>query len=165
MIDDHDRWQRKDPRSEDLATLSVFLGQKIFIEWFNGRDFSEGLFTRSELDLLAVLKERRDENIANAIKHVIKREITVNDKLTKIGYIVSSEMNTSLMMNKVLEAHPDLDVAALLDFGKTQVSLRSANGYDVSEFAKYFGGGGHRAAAGHAFPAHFKETMVEIVHE
>jgi oligoribonuclease NrnB/cAMP/cGMP phosphodiesterase (DHH superfamily) len=165
VIDDHDRWKLKEPQSQDLAMLSVFLGQKIFIEWFQGRDFADGLFTKTDLDIMAVLKERRDENIANAIKHVIKREVAWGDKTAKVGYIVTSEMNTSLLMNKVLEAHPELDAAALLDFSKTQVSLRSRNGYDVSEMAKYFGGGGHNAAAGHPFPAKFKESMIEDLHD
>lgn len=165
VIDDHDRWLRKDPNSEDLATLTVFLGQKIFVDWFSGRDFNAGLFTKTELDMLSVLKERRDENIENAIRKVVVKDIVFNGRTVKIGYVVTPEPNISLLLDTLLTRKPELDVACSIGIDKGAASFRSKKGLDVSEMAKYFGGGGHFAAAGHRLPDSLISEMIEVVHD
>lgn len=165
VIDDHDRWLRKTPLSEELATLSVFLGQKIFIEWFTGRDFSNGLFTKTELDMLQVLKERRDENIETAIKKALVKDVVFNGVPMKIGYVVTPEPNISLLLDTLLERRPELDVACSIGVDKGAASFRTKKSIDVSEIAKYFGGGGHRAAAGHRLPDSMVKELIEVVHD
>lgn len=56
---------------------------------------------------------------------------------------------------RLCELFPDADFAAYwLDRsdGLRQWGLRSRNGFDVSEVAKHYGGGGHRAASGFTTP-------------
>lgn len=53
------------------------------------------------------------------------------------------------------EQYPDAPFSAsfsIRDDDKVQFSLRSRNGFDVSEIAKKFNGGGHSAAAGFVIP-------------
>lgn len=45
----------------------------------------------------------------------------------------------------------------------TKVSLRSNNSFDVSELARFYGGGGHRNAAGCEFEKRFDEVRMELV--
>jgi len=45
----------------------------------------------------------------------------------------------------------------------TKVSIRSADGFNASDFAKQFGGGGHAAAAGASIHAPLEQAMEQIV--
>ncbi len=47
--------------------------------------------------------------------------------------------------------------------GRIKVSLRSVGGVDVAEFAKRFGGGGHRKAAGLAMPGTLAEVQATVL--
>ena len=49
--------------------------------------------------------------------------------------------------------------------GRYRVSLRSKNHFDVSTVAKYFGGGGHKNAAGLAVEGSFQEVVGKVVLE
>ena len=65
----------------------------------------------------------------------------------KIGLLVSQGFKDSLYSNSAEEA----DVAAVLSEepdGSVEVSLRAAPGWDVTQVAAQFGGGGHALAAG-----------------
>jgi phosphoesterase RecJ-like protein len=45
----------------------------------------------------------------------------------------------------------------------TKVSLRSRTSFDVRAIAERFGGGGHKAAAGIAFPAPLAEAQAAVL--
>ena len=49
--------------------------------------------------------------------------------------------------------------------GKYQVSLRSNGNFDVSTIAKYFGGGGHKNAAGFIINAENDEDILTILQD
>ncbi len=51
------------------------------------------------------------------------------------------------------EKHPPFAITWVQEGDVIHVSLRSDDSVDVSEIAKKYGGGGHRAAAGFSFPA------------
>lgn len=167
VIDDHDRWKLKIPESTDLATFSVFVGQEEFIDRFAGRDVSNGLLTVTEKELLKILVKRRDESIKSAIRKAIVKDVAyvagAQIRTVKVGYILSSEPNVSLLLDQLLEQRNEIDVACQIHLGKESVSLRSKR-YDVSEMAKYFGGGGHAGAAGHRLPPNFVKDLVDEVH-
>ena len=71
-----------------------------------------------------------------------------------IGDYTVPVVNTSIAWSEVghslLEAHPDAPFVASFTVFEDQVmwSLRSRPGFDVSEIAKRYGGGGHENAAG-----------------
>jgi phosphoesterase RecJ-like protein len=49
--------------------------------------------------------------------------------------------------------------------GKTRVSLRSKNGIEADKFASFFGGGGHKRAAGCTLNAPLKEAIDTVITE
>lgn len=164
LIDDHDRWLRKDTMSEQLATFVTFVGHDEFISRFLSRDINNGVFTLLEEEMLAIMIRRRDEMIADAIKKVVVREIDLDGETLKVGYITSQEQNTSLMLNRLLEQRHDIDVAAQINLHKRTVSLRSINGYDTTKLAQKFGGGGHKAASGHRMSDSIVNELIERIH-
>jgi len=165
LIQDHDLWLMKDPRSVELAAFTVFVGQDIFVERFLNRDVSKEFFTPLEAEMMAIMIRRRDQFIAAAIKKVVIKDVTWgNGNIAKVGYIVSPEMNVSLLLDTLLTQHTELDVGCQINFEKGAVSLRSRRGYDVSEMAKYFGGGGHKAASGHKISDTFVNDIIEDIH-
>lgn len=168
VIQDHDLWFRKYPESEELSTLMVHVGQDDFVRRFNGRQWDgvHPLFTDSELEILEILKRRRDESIESALRKVTVRDSVYNNKNVRIGYVISSEQNSSLLLSRMLESRIDIDVAAQVNFEKNTMSLRSLKdkNFDVSEIAKCYGGGGHRNAAGHRLPKDLVEKIIEEIH-
>jgi len=167
LIQDHDLWLRKDPRSVDLAAFTVFVGQDIFVERFKDRDVTKEFFTPLEQEMMKIMTRRRDQFINVAIKKVVVKDVTwgeSDEKMAKVGYIISPEMNVSLLLDTLLNERPELDVGCQINFEKGSVSLRSRRGYDVSEMAKYFGGGGHKAASGHRISDEIMKGILDDIH-
>lgn len=165
IIQDHDLWKRNDPRSVDLAAFTVFVGQDVFVDRFADRDIAKGLFDPLEEEMMKIMTRRRDQFIAAALRKVIIKDVHWDTgKTARVGYIVSPEMNVSLLLDTLLTQHPDIDIGCQVNFERESVSLRSNNGYDVSEFAKKFGGGGHKAASGHRIPGSLLNAFLEDLH-
>lgn len=172
LIQDHDLWLRKDPESERLASFTVFAGQDVFVDRFLDRDVRERVFTKSEDEMMKIVEHRRDGIIDQLLKKVQIRTVQwenpgdygMTTKVARVGYIVSAEMNVSLMLDRMCQMYPDIDIACQLNVERASVSLRSRNGYDVSKFAAAFGGGGHAAASGHRLPDSIIKDIIERVH-
>lgn len=169
IVDDHDRWLRKIPISEKLANLMTFIGQRRFVGSF--RDLKSGRITWGtlklepfEANLLDLLEEKKHETIDSLMKHVIVRDFLWGGTTIKIGYSITSEMNVSLLLDVLLKRYPEVNVAAQINPDKSSVSFRSRGDVDVSELAKYFGGGGHYAAAGHSIKKSVWDTLISEVH-
>lgn len=170
LIQDHDLWLRQDPDSEKLASFTVFAGQDVFVDRFIDRDVRAGVFSPEENEMMRIVEHRRDGIIESLLKKVKVREVMWGTwaakgmKVAKVAYIISSEMNVSLLLDRMLAAHPEVDIGCQINVDKGSVSLRSRNGYDVSEFAANFGGGGHKAASGHRLPESILEDIIERIH-
>ena len=167
LIQDHDLWLRRDERSIELAAFTVFVGQDIFVERFKDRDVSKEFFTPMEQEMMKIMSRRRDQFIAAAIRKVVIKDVQwgeSGDKLAKVGYIISPEMNVSLLLDTLLMEHTELDVGCQINLEKGSVSLRSRRGYDVSEMAAFYGGGGHKAASGHRIPEQITHQLIEGIH-
>lgn len=165
LIMDHDLWLRKDPMSEKLASFTVFAGQDVFVDRFIDRDVRERVFTKSEEEMMKLVEHRRDGIIDQLLKKVQVRDIFWGDgKIARVGYVISAEMNTSLFLDRMCAAFPDIDIACQVNVERNSVSLRSRSGYDVSEFAAAFGGGGHKAASGHRLPDSLITDILDKVH-
>ncbi len=177
LLDDHDRWIRAIPGSEDMATFMSFVGQESFIERFKdpkgracdniakGR-MSHGFFTEFEDDLLGILKQRRDEAIADALKKSFVREVKLPDgSMVTMGVVITMEPNISLLLQRLLELKPEIQVAASVSLEKGAVSLRSRGGIpDCSHIAGLFGGGGHKGASGHRLPPDLTDVIMEHIY-
>jgi len=163
LIQDHDLWLGKNPLSMDLAAFTVFAGQDVFVDRFLDRDVRNGVFNELETELMKIVTRRRDQFIQILCKKAFVKDVTYGDKIAKIGYIVSSEMNVSLLLDTLLKQRPEIDIACQINFDKNSASMRS-RGYDVSEFAKYFGGGGHVRASGHRLSDQLIQDLVNEIH-
>ena len=177
LLDDHDRWLRQQPMSEDMATFMSFVGQESFITRFadpkqracdniaKGR-MSHGFFTEFEDDLLGILKKRRDEAIEDALKKSFVRQVKLPDggEVT-MAVVITMEPNISLLLQRLLEKCPEAQVAASVSLEKGAVSLRSRGGVpDCSHMASLFGGGGHKGAAGHKIPQDIVDVIMEHIY-
>lgn len=175
-LDDHDRWLRQIPLSEDLATFMSFVGQESFIDRFSDPKEricqniaamrGKVLLTPFEEDLLAILKRRRDEAIEECLKRCQVRSVTLPDgSLVTMGIMITMEPNVSLLLNRLLEERQEVQVAVSISLEKGAVSMRSRGGSpDVSQIAGLFGGGGHKAAAGHRLPQDLNDLIVEHIY-
>ncbi len=166
VIDDHDRWIGNIPEGHDLAMLMSFLGQQEFIERFRERCTSnfERMFDSEDLRLVAILKRRRDEFIDEAMKHVRTRDVIICNRAFRIGYVITDDSNTSMLLMELLKRRSDVQVAAQIMMGHEKVSLRSRGDFDVSELAQRFGGGGHAAASGHLITKSLIDDLIGEIH-
>ncbi len=95
----------------------------------------------------------RNAFVAQMVEHAIWRELTDGTEVYRVPVV-----NASILFSEVPEAlckkYPEAPFAAYYfdrGDGKTQWGLRSRGGFDVSRVAKFYGGGGHAAAAGFTF--------------
>lgn len=165
LVDDHDRWQLKIPFSMEMPKFFSFVGQKDFVERFMNvpERFQAELpsyWTPFEEDLMKLLRRIQESRYRASFEKMQVQERVMNGKKVMAAYIISDEVNNSEMLNIYLNEHPDIDVAVQISFGLQKVALRSNDRVDVAEFAKRFGGGGHKNAAGHPLP---KGMIAEIV--
>ena len=173
VIDDFDRWKRRIPISSELATLSAFIGQERFVRSFS-TDLKERwslvgaeLFYDHEVELLKILLAKRDEAVSEAVrKCVVKTVPTPCGLPLTIVYTLSSDSNTSLILDELLKSRPEADLSCQVLLDHNKVSLRSRNdgNIDVAEYASLFGGGGHKHAAGHPLPDGLLLDIIGDIH-
>ena len=163
LIQDHDLWLRKDKMSEELATFTVFVGQDIFVDRFLNRDVSVKVFDDFETELMKIVTHKRDLAIEAINKKAQLRTIMYAGNKIKIAYVITGEPNTSLLLDRLLLKYNEADVACQINIEKGTASLRSKT-YDVSEMAKFFGGGGHPGASGHRIPYSIIDEILEEIH-
>lgn len=170
LIDDHDRWLRKDPRSEQMAAFMSFVRQASYISRFkNFKDrfnWPNGIFSDFEIDLLGILDKNREESVRLAIEKMIVKDIPhpKTGETIRVGYTTSADPNISIILNEMLNARPDIVMSVQISLNQGSISLRSRGDFDVSEFASHFGGGGHKSASGHRMPRGFIENLIEELH-
>jgi len=114
LIKDHDLWLLQNPSSTRLAAFSVLVGQDVTQERFLNRDVSEQVFTETEDEFLKLAEARTKSLIESAIKKVVVRNVSYGPFKSfsaKVGYIISQEMNVSLLLNELLTQRNDIDVA------------------------------------------------------
>lgn len=167
IIDDHDRWLRRDPNSDRLALLCTFVGQEDIVRRFVNRAMRNDVFSHPEFEMLEVLTRRRDEQIAEDIRraHVVDDVRWPGHPDVRIAYVVTDNPNTSLLLHRLGELYPDVDATCQVMVGSAKVSMRGVGGFDVAEFAARYGGGGHSAAAGHLFGRDLIEDLIEEIHD
>lgn len=173
LIDDHDRWVLQQPMSIEVPRLFAFIGQKKFVEWFYDIEKrfmveKEYYWYPEEQRLLELLSEgqsmRFDYLIKNKFKKFDSRDPEKNKSIV-VGYIISAEVNCSELLADYLAAHPEVDVAAQINMDLGKVSVRSNGRVDLSQYAKLFGGGGHRNSAGYPIPHRIYDDIVSGIHD
>ena len=121
---------------------NIFLFKKDILGGERGRQTMEQILSHKQAELLAQNKQKYLINIAG-----------------KKGIVTYGIGGISVVANLFLRQNADLDF--FIDVGlRGNVSLRANGNCDVSEMAKeYFGGGGHKNAAGGRIDG-FKETFL-----
>lgn len=169
IIDDHDRWQLKIPFSLEMPKFFSFVGQQEFITRFMDVEtrFAEekcSYWNPFEAELMVLVDREQTRRFNRDLKRFVVIEREFDGKKTKIGYVISGEVNNSEMLNIYLKQHPEVDAACQICPDLNKVSLRSNNKLDITSFTAIYGGGGHKNSGGHGLPDELTRKVADLVH-
>jgi oligoribonuclease NrnB/cAMP/cGMP phosphodiesterase (DHH superfamily) len=142
LVEDHDLWQHRDPRSARLATLVGLLGAERFLARFR-EDPSVDLREGEQL-LVDNEESRREDYLRRKVEQARLEEIGGRRWAICYAEQYQSDVAERLMSDLGVSA------TAIVNPGKRTVSLRGRD-VDVSVIAERFGGGGHARAAAFSF--------------
>ena len=167
-VDDHDRWCKNYPESEELAILHGIIGQKIFIERFSIVRNNFDVLNDEEKFLIKIEKNKIAEMIEDK-KREVKDFIVVKNikgRDYRFGFIGGAAKFTSQIAD-ALYSDPALNLDVVVLVSAVAISLRCKKGseVDLSELAKLNLGGGHRAASGFPLTSLLGKSLVEFVCE
>ncbi len=152
LVEDHDLWLHRDPRSARLAALVGLLGHERFLARFSANprvDFGEG-----ELLLLDNEDSRREDYLAKKLE-----QARVFERAGVRWAVCYAEQYQSDVAERLMTG---LGVAAtaIVNPARRTVSLRGRD-LDVSAVAQRRGGGGHARAAAFSFAGSDLEKDLE----
>jgi uncharacterized protein len=172
LVADRDLWKNKIACSKHLSKIMDLYGQEAFVKrilrntkerYINGRHYEyekTSSFLLAEEYVLAVhLLEKEKE----CFRKCIEKYITKYFYGLKYGITISSTNNPSELLNRLLNADKQIDIAANINLDSRMVSLRSRGNIDVSQVAISHGGGGHVAAAGFSIDKKIINSIIEEV--
>ena len=150
LVEDRDLWKFELPNSKEL-NAAIFSYEHTFEDWSDLDDILSTKFGQNSMaqegrailrkqakdikELLAVTKHRREFHLGLTSWSI---------QCANLPYILASDAAHSMAVDEPFAATYYQDAS-----GDFVFSLRStADGVDVSEIAKYYGGGGHKHAAG-----------------
>jgi oligoribonuclease NrnB/cAMP/cGMP phosphodiesterase (DHH superfamily) len=147
-----------DDHAEQMNVLFSIIGRDAFIERFRN-DISID-FNESEVYRIETFIELREKEIKRKLNNV--RFKVLNNFVCGI---VFSESHRSLLGKRILDTHPHVRVAVIIDItsGKVSYRTRDGEGIHAGEFAKKFGGNGHPAASGSQFDKDIHETIYDNI--
>lgn len=164
-IDDHDRWMKNIPESDNLAMFYMTVGQKMFIERFVKNPSIE--FTNQEKYVIEIEKNKMEEEIREKKRHVqsATHSKKINGKHYRIGFVTGVRYVSST--GNALYSDPTLNLDAVLLVGNETISLRCGKDseLDLSSLSKKFGGGGHKAAAGFQIKGLLGKSVIDMIVE
>jgi oligoribonuclease NrnB/cAMP/cGMP phosphodiesterase (DHH superfamily) len=142
LVEDHDLWRHRDPRSARLATLAALIGGDRFLARF--REDPSVELREGERLLVDHEEGRRADYLGRKVAQA--RVVETGGRRWAVCY---AEQYQSDLAERLMA---DLGVVAtaIVNPGKRTVSLRG-RGVDVSGVAQRFGGGGHARAAAFTF--------------
>ena len=142
-------WAEKyyDISAKQLNDLRYILGKDDFVESMLYKIlYKSNLISDFDAKILAIRQREIDSYIEKKDKDLIVTEI----KGYKAGVVIA-ESHQSELGNRLSELHPELDLIAMIS--QNGISYRTVkDDVNVSEIAKYFGGGGHPKASGSSVP-------------
>lgn len=146
-IEDYDLWKFD---YEETRAFNAVLKEipYNFKDWHN---FKDKEYLDNIIDKGKIIIEYQNSVIKFQLKHVCVRNQIIDNKNLKIAYL-----NTNFLINEIANTavnQLDCDFCVIYSFDEknnfTRFSLRSCdNKEDVSNIAKFLGGGGHRNASG-----------------
>lgn len=146
-VEDRDLWRFKLPGTREIQAL-VFSYEYTFEQW-------DALMSADQVELLkftaagAAIERKHHKDIAELLKVCQRRMVIggVDVPVASLPYTLSSDAGHVMAQGEAF-------AACYWDTAEHRIfSLRSApSGWDVSDVAKSFGGGGHKNAAGFRVP-------------
>jgi uncharacterized protein len=152
LVEDHDLWLHRDPRSARLAALVGLLGHERFLARFSANPRVE--FEVGELLLLDNEDARREDYLAKKLE-----QARVFERAGVRWAVCYAEQYQSDVAERLMTG---LGVAAtaIVNPARRTVSLRGRD-FDVSAVAQRQGGGGHARAAAFTFKGTDLEKVLE----
>lgn len=163
LVDDHDRWMKNYPESDDLALLHPMIGQSLFIDRFLANPLKQ--LTSEEKYVISIEKRKMHEEISEK-KRVIQSSIfnkTVNGKNYRFGFVTGVKFVSST--GDALYSDPNLNLDCVVMISGVTISMRSSKAceLDLSKIAKDHGGGGHKAASGFPIKSLLGMELIDFV--
>lgn len=148
-IEDYDLWRFKLPHTKEIGAFLALVPLN-FSSWSRTISRAERSKSRNEI-------VRQGRLIIEYEKGII-RDIASSSRKVIFEKHRALAANCTALHSEVghylAEKHPPFSIVwREKKDGSTRVSLRSTNGFDVERFAKKYGGGGHKTAAGFSIPA------------
>ncbi len=159
-----DTWQWQEfnvPEARDLVTILSYYGNEKFINNYGRflRKNNEFYFNEAEKILIDIDRTKMAEYIEQTREHIIFREI----QGYKVG-IVFAELYRSELGNALAKYYQDdVDLIMIINMNRSLSFRGIKDSVNVSDFAKIFGGKGHKLAAGAPLPNNFKEKVLNII--
>ena len=162
-VQDRDLWKLELENSKEINAYIASLPED-FEEWDSfytpeAYDAGRAIIRLQEKAIARRLKDVRmvsfDASEVHGFPHKVFGRRDELGVLPKVPFVNASE-NISELGEAMCEAYPDAPFSVSYcdrGDGKRIYSLRSRNGFDVSEVAKALGGGGHFAASGFSLDA------------
>lgn len=145
IANDYDMWLHKYPQSKKLNLLYYNIDRENFINRFLFN--ASTVFTEKEEFLITTLENKRQNYINKMVTKVKIFNDEIKDKYYKIGMVIA-DSEISELGEAILKEYQEIDLALILNLTNETASVRSRPNIDCSEYAKFFGGGGHAQASG-----------------
>ena len=111
------------------------------------------------MNIIRHLNEQKKEYLENVSKSVIIKNI----RGYNVGVVFAESYRSELGHFIADKYYNDIDLVAVINLNR-YVSLRTVkNNIDVSKFASYYGGGGHKEASGMPFKEKVKELIISEI--
>jgi oligoribonuclease NrnB/cAMP/cGMP phosphodiesterase (DHH superfamily) len=168
FVRDYDTWAWKTFANgqpiKQFNDLLYILGRDEFIErclkrYKGNRHIVE--FSKEEQKLLDKRQAEIDAYVEKKMKESTIHCIFTDSGTKLMCSVVFADRFISELGNRICENDDFIDCAMIIDMGACKISYRTVRpDVDVSELAKFFGGGGHRAAAGNYFDLDIKTDLI-----
>lgn len=149
-VEDRDLWRLKLPNAREYMA-NVYAAPMTFEAWdeLHSRSVNE-MLSRGEA-ILGYMHQYGTKGLAEARTRALKLPASLAfDVDSRLWTVNLPYMNCSDYLSRLMEEKGSSFVMGYFcrGDGRWQFSLRSRNGFDCSQIAKEFGGGGHKEAAG-----------------
>lgn len=147
LVRQYDTWEWKDKYNnidaKKLNDLLYILGREKFVNLILQKLLNnESLFDETT-NLILELKQNEINNYINTKEN----DLIIKEILGYKAGVIMCDMYSSELGNVLSEKHPELDFIAIIK--QNSIGLRCIkDNINLTEIAKYFGGGGHKKASG-----------------
>lgn len=157
-----------DDVSLDLNNLMYIISSDRFVKTMVDRllyhNTIHDLFSKTDRLLLMYDNEAMEKYFEIKDRNIGFTDVRMNpadesSALVKIGYVFADRY-VSQLGKYLAEKYPDVDLVAIINPAAKSINLRTATEINLTEFAKFRGGGGHPKASGYPIDPIVLETFI-----